>query len=212
MCPFGRSPFGPVPLTREARRDILLRGLGNSGLSICSFCRNSGGRRMSMGSERRLLTSCREGTQDKARDIPNRTPALPARGEVTASGPQAPPAPSTCLHGEAALAVVAVAHGRHRGPALPLRRGLGAAVSCQVPARLRQLQLPLGQLWGQKGSRVSGRSGGRGARSGGGQGGSGDAGISASLSVSPGNSAFCSTFPGPHHPQHSQSPPCHEGL
>lgn len=48
-------------LTREARRDILLRGLGNSGLSICSFCKNSGGRRMSMGSERRLLTSCGEG-------------------------------------------------------------------------------------------------------------------------------------------------------
>ena len=50
-----------VRLTREARRDILLRGLGNSGLSICSFCKNSGGRRMSMGRERRLLTSCGEG-------------------------------------------------------------------------------------------------------------------------------------------------------
>lgn len=50
-----------VRLTREARRDILLRCLGNSGLSICSFCKNSGGRRMSMGRERRLLTSCREG-------------------------------------------------------------------------------------------------------------------------------------------------------
>lgn len=49
-----------VALTSEARRDILLRGLGSSRLSICSFCRNSGGSRMSMGSERRLLTSCRE--------------------------------------------------------------------------------------------------------------------------------------------------------
>lgn len=52
-------------LTREARRDILLRGLGNSGLSICSFCKNSGGRRMSMGRERRLLTSCREGQESR---------------------------------------------------------------------------------------------------------------------------------------------------
>lgn len=52
-------------LTREARRDILLRGLGNSGLSICSFCKNSGGRRMSMGSERRLLTSCGEGRRSE---------------------------------------------------------------------------------------------------------------------------------------------------
>lgn len=50
-------------LTREARRDILLRGLGNSGLSICSFCKNSGGRRMSMGRESRLLTSCGEGDE-----------------------------------------------------------------------------------------------------------------------------------------------------
>lgn len=34
-----------------------LSGLGRSGLSSCSFCRNSRGRRISMGSESRLLMS-----------------------------------------------------------------------------------------------------------------------------------------------------------
>lgn len=60
-CCAWRCSLCTVRLTREARRDILLRGLGNSGLSICSFSKNSGGRRMSMGRERRLLTSCGEG-------------------------------------------------------------------------------------------------------------------------------------------------------
>lgn len=49
-----------VGLTRDARRDVLLRGLEISGFSISSFCRNSGGRRISMGRDRRLLTSYKE--------------------------------------------------------------------------------------------------------------------------------------------------------
>lgn len=51
-------PLTLLGLTREARRDMRLGGLGRSGLSICSFCRNSWGRRISMGRESLLLTSC----------------------------------------------------------------------------------------------------------------------------------------------------------
>lgn len=52
-------------LTSEARRDMRLRGLqsGELSLSSCSFLRNSGGRRMSMGRDMRLLTSCSESKQ-----------------------------------------------------------------------------------------------------------------------------------------------------
>lgn len=35
-----------------------VRGLGSPGLSSCSFCRNSWGRRISMGRESLLLRSC----------------------------------------------------------------------------------------------------------------------------------------------------------
>lgn len=45
-------------LTRDARRDLRLSGLGRSGLSSCSFFRNSWGKRMSMGKESLLLMSC----------------------------------------------------------------------------------------------------------------------------------------------------------
>lgn len=49
-------------LTSEARRDMRLRGLqgGEFSLSSWSFLRNSGGRRMSMGRDMRLLTSCKK--------------------------------------------------------------------------------------------------------------------------------------------------------
>lgn len=73
-------------------------------------------------------------------------------------GAQVPPVPCTCLHGEAALAVVAEAHGGHRGLALSLRRGHGAA----VPG---QLQVALSQVWGQKESTVRRWSGQGGTRS-----------------------------------------------
>lgn len=48
-------------LTSEARRDMRLRGLqsGEFSFSICNFFRNSGGRRMSIGRDMRLLTSCK---------------------------------------------------------------------------------------------------------------------------------------------------------
>lgn len=48
-------------LTSEARLDMRLIGLhrGEFSLSCCSFLRNSGGRRMSMGRDIRLLTSWR---------------------------------------------------------------------------------------------------------------------------------------------------------
>lgn len=54
-----------IALTSEARRDIRLSGLeiGEFSLSSCSFLRNSGGRRMSIGKDMRLLTSCKQ-TQD----------------------------------------------------------------------------------------------------------------------------------------------------
>lgn len=53
----------PKPMSdNEARRDMRLRGLqsGEFSLSSCSFLRNSGGRRMSMGRDMRLLTSSME--------------------------------------------------------------------------------------------------------------------------------------------------------
>lgn len=49
-------------LTSEARRDMRLSGLqwGEVSLSSCSFLRNSGGSRMSMGKDMHLLTSWNE--------------------------------------------------------------------------------------------------------------------------------------------------------
>lgn len=45
-------------LTSEALLDMRLRGLHGGVLSICNFFRNSGGRRISMGRDILLVTSC----------------------------------------------------------------------------------------------------------------------------------------------------------
>ena len=72
-------------------------------------------------------------------------PAGRWKPELATSLLPAPACSSTCLHGEAALVVVAVAHG-HRGLAFHLRGGDGAGVCSEIPAKVSQLQVPLSQV------------------------------------------------------------------
>lgn len=62
--------------------------------------------------------------------------------ELAVSLLSAPACSSTCLHGEAALVVAAVAHSR-RGLAFHLGGGDGAGVCLEVPAQVSQLQVSL---------------------------------------------------------------------
>lgn len=79
-----------------------LSGLGSSGLSSCSFCRNSWGRRMSAGRESLLLMSCSGQDETWAagavRPLPlTLGPAFPV-GPLRGAKPQAATQAPSCLN------------------------------------------------------------------------------------------------------------------